>query len=151
MKKPVVLGLGLAILGTAGIVAAQIAGSTPEEPGFDGPLPLCNGVPNCYRVRRVYSASPDVVRDAARAAVDASSHWLTGAPVRVTPTDDGLKAVIKTGPFRDDLQIAVVPGAAGQSVLHARSASRVGESDLGINRLRVRRLLDAVADRLMAA
>ena len=151
MKKPVAFGIGLAALGIAGAVVSQVIGSSPEEPGFDGPLPLCDGVPNCYRVRRVYSASPDAVRHAALEAVRASGSWLTGHAVRITPTDEGLQATLKTGPFRDDLQIAVVPGAAGQSVLHARSASRVGESDLGVNRLRVRRILDAVADRLVAS
>jgi uncharacterized protein (DUF1499 family) len=148
VKKPVALGLGLAALGVVGMIASQLAGSTPEEPGFDGPLPLCDGTPNCYRVRRVYTASPEAVRAAALEAVRASGDWLTGHAIRITPTDDGLRAVVKAGPFRDDLQIAVVPGAAGQSVLHARSSSRVGESDLGINRLRVRRLLDAVDVRL---
>lgn len=148
MKKPVAVGLGLAAMGLVGVVASRVLGSTPEEPGFEGPLPLCDGTPNCYRVRRIYPAAPDAVREAAFEAVRASGDWLTGHPIRITPTDDGLRAVIKVGAFRDDLQIAVVPGAAGQSVLHARSASRLGESDLGINRLRVRRLLDAVATRL---
>ncbi|MEO0560303.1 MAG: DUF1499 domain-containing protein [Bacteroidota bacterium] len=151
MKKPVVFGIGLAILGTAGIVASYTLGSTPEEPRFDGPLPVCGDAPNCYRVRRVYSASPDQVREAARTAIEASSHWFTGTPDRVADTEDGLTAVFKTGPFSDDLRIAVVSGAAGQSVLHARSSSRVGESDLGVNRLRVRRLLAAIHDQLEAS
>ena len=44
--------------------------------------------------------------------------------------------------------VLFAPGAAGQSVLHVRSASRVGESDLGVNRLRARRILDDVERRL---
>ena len=148
MKRPVALGLGLAALGAAGYVASRVVGSVPDEPGFDGPLPLCEDARNCYRARRVYNADPDRVREAARAALDASGDWRTGHPLRVTPTDDGFRAVVKSGPFRDDLQIAVLPGAAGQSVLHARSASRLGENDLGTNRRRVRRLLYDVTTRL---
>ncbi len=147
MKRFVAFGLGLAALSAGAVIASVALGSTPEEPGFDGPLPLCDGSPNCYRVRQVFSAPPETVREAALVAVRASSDWLTGDVVRVTPTDDGLQAVFKAGPFQDDLQIVVLPGATGQSVLHARSSSRVGESDLGLNRLRVRRILDAVAQR----
>ena len=148
MKRPVALGLGLAALGAAGYVTSRVVGSVPDEPGFDGPLPLCDGARNCYRVRRVFNADPDRVREVAREALEGSGDWLTGHPVRVTPADDGFRAVFKSGPFRDDLQIAVLPGAAGQSVLHARSASRLGENDLGTNRKRVRRLLYDIATRL---
>lgn len=151
MRKPVAIGLGLATVGVAGIVVHHLLGSEPEEPGFEGPLPLCDGVPNCYRVRRIYAASPEAIREAAFDAVRASGDWLTGRPIRITPTDDGLRAVYKVHIVRDDLQIAVLPGAAGQSVLHARSSSRVGGNDLGINRLRVRRLLDSIAERTEAA
>ena len=148
MKKPAAFGLGLAALGVAGVVASRVLGSTPEEPGFDGPLPLCDGSLNCYRIRRVYNADPDTVLDAVRAALYDSGDWLTGRAVRVTPTEGGFRAIVKTGPFRDDVEVAVLPGAAGQAVLHARSASRIGENDLGLNRLRVRRLLDDVAERV---
>jgi uncharacterized protein (DUF1499 family) len=42
--------------------------------------------------------------------------------------------------FKDDVQIAVDSMESG-SRLHVRSASRVGQSDLGVNRRRVQRLL----------
>ena len=148
MKKPVALGLGLAAAGIAGAVVHQVLGSEPEERGFEGPLPLCDDAPNCYRVRRVYASAPESVREAAFEAVRATGDWLTGHAIRITPTDDGLRATIKVGLLRDDLQIAVLPGAAGQSVLHARSSSRFGGNDLGINRLRVRRILSAIAERV---
>ena len=147
MSRKIYIGVGLAVAGVAGLAASSMLGSTPDEPGFEGPLPLCGDSSNCYRVRRVIAASPEEVRQAAEVAIRASRNWLTGEATRVTPTDDGFRAVIKVGPFYDDLQIAVVPGASGQSVLHVRSASRIGESDLGINRLRVRRILDAVTER----
>lgn len=42
--------------------------------------------------------------------------------------------------FKDDVNIAVEAQEHG-SVLHVRSASRVGGTDFGVNRRRVRRLL----------
>jgi uncharacterized protein (DUF1499 family) len=49
--------------------------------------------------------------------------------------------------FKDDVDVAVESDTAG-SVLHLRSASRIGHSDLGVNRRRVQRILDAVEEQL---
>lgn len=43
--------------------------------------------------------------------------------------------------FKDDVNIAIEQDSAGHSTLHLRSASRVGYSDLGVNRRRVNRIL----------
>lgn len=147
MRRGVLVGLGVA--GLAGALAASRAlGSRPDEPGFDGPLPLCEGRSNCYRARTTLGAAPEAARDAALEAVRAHNHLLTGRALRVTPTDRGLDAVFRSGPFRDDVTVAVVPRPGGGSVLHIRSASRVGESDLGVNRLRARQLVGEVERRL---
>jgi len=151
VKKPVAIGLGLAAFGAASVVTHLLLGSEPDEPGFDGPLPLCGEHPNCYRVRRIYSAPPDAVLHAVIEAVRASGDFLTGRPDRITMTEDGLNVIFKVGFLYDHLRIAVLPGATEQSVLHARCQSRIGGNDLGLNRLRVRRLLDAVARQLVVA
>jgi len=52
--------------------------------------------------------------------------------------------------FKDDVDVAVEPSADG-STLHVRSASRVGHSDLGVNRRRVARFFRAVDEALDAA
>jgi uncharacterized protein (DUF1499 family) len=46
--------------------------------------------------------------------------------------------------FKDDVAVEVAPREDAGSVLFVRSASRVGYSDLGVNRRRVERLLAAV-------
>lgn len=148
MRRGALVGLGLAALAAGGIVASRALGSRPDEPGYDGPLPLCDGVPNCYRGRITLAASPEATRGAALAAAREHRDVLSGRALRVTPTETGLTAVFRAGPFRDDLALAVEAGPEGGSVLHVRSAARVGESDLGINRLRVRRLLADVERRL---
>ena len=147
MKRGVLIGLGVA--GLAGAVAASRAlGSRPDEPGFVGPLPLCPGTGTCYRARTALSADAGAAREAAVAAVRAHDDRLTGRPVRVTPTELGATAVFKAGPFRDDVAVAVTAGGEGRSTLHVRSAARVGESDLGLNRLRARRIAAEVERRL---
>ncbi len=49
--------------------------------------------------------------------------------------------------FKDDLQIILEPDAT-DSILHLRSASRVGKSDLGVNRRRVQKILSSVKQNL---
>ncbi len=148
MKHGVLVGLGLAGLAAAGVVASRALGSRPDEPGFDGPLPLCDDARNCYRARTRLDADPEAVREVAFAAVRAHDDLFTGKALRVTPTELGLTAVFRSGPFRDDVALAVTPGADGGAVLHVRSAARVGESDLGVNKRRGRQLIAAVEHRL---
>lgn len=149
MRRSLLTGLGVTGVIAAGAVAAHAAGSHPDTPGAAGPLPACGGAANCHRARVPLDAAPEAVRAAAVASVRDSGHWFTGRAVRVAPTVDGLRAVFKTGPFRDDVLVAVEAAGSG-SVLHLRSASRVGERDLGVNRARVRRLVAAVRARLGA-
>lgn len=144
MRRGLLIGLGVAGVAAAGVLVSRAAGSRPDERGYPGPLPPCGAAANCYRARVRLDAAPEAAQAAALAAVRAHADWFTGRAVRVTPTEDGLRAVFKAGPFRDDVTIAVEAAEDGGSRLHVRSASRVGESDLGVNRLRARRLLDEV-------
>lgn len=49
--------------------------------------------------------------------------------------------------FKDDVELSIASNTPG-SILHIRSASRVGRSDLGVNRRRVRRILKAIQTKL---
>lgn len=146
MRRGLLVGAGLAV---AGAVVSRALGSTPDEPHFESPLAPCARAANCYRARTALDAGPADVRNAAIGAVRDHDGRLTGRALRVTPTGDGLTAVFRVGPFRDDVAVAVVPGPDGGSVLHVRSASRVGGSDLGLNRLRARRLVAETEHRLL--
>jgi uncharacterized protein (DUF1499 family) len=71
---------------------------------------------------------------------------------RVTRGPDSLRAaaVFRVAwVFQDDVAVAVTARPEGGSLLHARSASRVGYSDLGVNRRRLQRLREAVNMALM--
>ena len=135
---------------------SPLAAAVPEvAPG--GPLPPCPGNPNCV-------CSEDGTPDDRRvdpfplakggAPGDPAAAW--GALKRAvadlggdfkTDADFALHAVVKTPVLRfpDDLH-ARLDGGGG--VIHVRSASRVGRSDLGANRRRVEKLRAAYLQEL---
>ncbi len=118
------------------------------DPG-DNPLPACPDTPNCERVSRPYAAAPDSLF---RAAQDAAAGM---GPVKmdVSPGTRHMHAVFRVALlFKDDVDVAVTQAAddPDASVLHIRSASRVGYSDLGVNARRVERFVGAVHEALAA-
>lgn len=116
--------------------------SPPPSPSDEGeiPLPPCPDTPNCVRTSRTYELSADPVYRAAQEALES----LRPIRLRLRPDEHRAEAVYRVGlVFKDDVDVAVTPSDAG-SVLHIRSASRVGSWDLGVNRRRVRRFFDAL-------
>ncbi|WP_456429418.1 DUF1499 domain-containing protein [Rhodocaloribacter sp.] len=147
MRKPLRLLTALALTG-AGLVLVSRAMTTnradfPSDEGFDNPLPPCPSSPNCVRLTRFFPIDAETLFFAARGALDACSP-LAVAEDRAARS---LDAVFRVGPFKDDVAIRVTPQAGG-SALHLRSASRTGYSDFGVNGRRVRRFLEALAERL---
>ncbi|MCS3626435.1 uncharacterized protein (DUF1499 family) [Salinibacter ruber] len=109
----------------------------------DNPLSDCPDTPNCERVARGYEASPDTLYAAAERALESLG------PVTLRRPDSSaarrLEAVYRVALlFKDDVAVAVRARDGGGSALYVRSASRVGHSDLGVNRRRVDRFLEAV-------
>lgn len=66
---------------------------------------------------------------------------------RDDPDSLAFEAVAETRLFRwkDDIVVQVRPGSNGDSMIHMRSKSREGKSDLGANAQRIRRFLAALA------
>ena len=114
-------------------------------------LPPCPDKPNCVSSQAPdpsHRVPPIAVADAA-GAIERLAALLEGTP-RVSVksrTADTLHAVFVTRVlrFRDDLH-AEIGTHEGRPVLHVRSASRVGHSDLGANRRRVEWLRTAMAE-----
>lgn len=129
-----------------GPLAGSRPSDLPDDPGLHNPLPPCPGSPNCVRVSRSFPVPPDRLR---RALLEALRH--TGAREISTGDDSDqseIEAVYRAGLFFDDVLAQVEPGTGGDteagsahSALHLRSASRVGNSDLGVNRRRIRHIL----------
>jgi len=113
----------------------------------DSPLPACPDRPNCERTARAFAVAPDSLF---RTAQDALAEM---GPVKleVSPDDQTLHAVYRVALiFKDDVDVAVTPADddPNAAVLHIRSASRVGYSDLGVNARRVDRFFRTVTDLL---
>jgi len=113
----------------------------------DNPLPPCPGTPNCERQARPFSTDPDVLFG----AVQSTLANMGPVSMNVRPQDRSVRTVFRVALlFKDDVDVAIRPDGptGGQSMLYIRSASRVGKSDLGVNRRRVERFFGRLEERL---
>jgi len=121
----------------------------PMQKSADTTLPPCPGSPNCVSTEATGESQrvPTVpFTDAPAAALARAKEALLAEPrTKLTVERDGhLHAECKSFLFRfvDDVDIVVDPVAR---VYRFRSASRVGESDLGVNRKRIARIAARLA------
>ena len=122
------------------------SGCSPSTPPAhpSNPLPDCPSTPNCERASVSFDVPADTLYSAVLRAMDALH------PTEMTSNPDRRQAsaVYRVAlMFKDDVRIAVEPDG-NASLLHVRSASRVGQSDLGVNARRVNRLLETVRNQL---
>jgi uncharacterized protein (DUF1499 family) len=137
-------GLLALLLAAAGLAIGGCESARMEtDMGLvDGRLRPCPKTPNCVCSEDPAAAVAPLAfeGDPARAFADLVAFLLREPRVelaRVEPTY--VHAVFRTRlfRFRDDVELRLDPAA---SVIHVRSASRVGRSDLGANRRRVESL-----------
>jgi uncharacterized protein (DUF1499 family) len=137
------------LLAATAALAAACAGARPENLGVaQGKLAACPSSPNCvssdahdaaHRVEPLaFAGAPAEAWRAARAAVAALPRTRI-----VSETEGWLHAECRSAVFGfvDDLELHLRPEAGAIAV---RSASRVGHSDLGVNRRRVESLRAAL-------
>jgi uncharacterized protein (DUF1499 family) len=118
----------------------------PRSAAAPGRLAPCPSSPNCV----CSTADPDdaehfVEPIAAHGSAEGTLRRIrdlieSDARARIVESTDGSLHAVFTTPwlrFRDDVEFLVDPE---RDVVHVRSASRVGHSDLGANRARVERL-----------
>jgi uncharacterized protein (DUF1499 family) len=144
--------LGLAGLGIIAFgVVTSMMGSRPEGVAAASPLEPCPDSPNCYSTSVQLPGHPRRIAIAAKNAVRGHASWRTGG-WSAKGHFDGVYRVESTFRvgfvFFDDVVIEVTPVSATAGLLHIRSASRIGRSDLGVNRARVRELLDKIREEL---
>jgi len=143
LSRPALSGLILLL-----IAVVAVGCSTPSlssSPSVSAsPLPSCPDRPNCIRTARTYDSSAEAVFNAAQRALDT----LGPAELQVRPDRRRADAVYRVAlVFKDDMAVAVT-AEDGTTTLHARSESRVGYNDLGVNERRVARFFEAVAEHL---
>ena len=136
----------------AGILFLGCAGHRPADLGIaDGELKACPDSPNCVSSRsgdEEHGIDPLALKSSPSEAVAELKEIILamdGASV-ITETDDYLHAEFKSSIFGfvDDVEFQI-DGA--KKIIHVRSASRVGYSDLGVNRERIEAIRAAASRR----
>jgi uncharacterized protein (DUF1499 family) len=110
----------------------------------DGQLSVCPDSPNCVSSQAAdqrHAIAPLLFSGDGQAALEKIDKVLQGWPgVKITSQASGyLRAEFTSTLFRfiDDVEFVVVPN---EGVIHFRSCSRIGYSDLGANRRRMESL-----------
>ena len=115
--------------------------SAPEQPASGAPLPDCGVLPNCVTSERAEGGKAVAPMEATAAQWRQLKQWIASQQDWTITTDNGnfIQAVVKTPlmRFRDDVQLRFDEDAG---VIHVRSSSRLGISDMGTNRRRVETL-----------
>ncbi len=135
----------------AGLVSLMLltgcAGRIPDLGIKNGKLTPCPKTPNCVNSQAVgekehvqpilYTGS----RQEARARLLQTLESLERTKI-VTAQEDYVRAEFTSAFFRfvDDVEFYFPDEQADETVIHLRSASRVGHSDLGANRKRIERI-----------
>ena len=126
--------------------------SAPEQPGADAVLPPCGMLPNCVNSDSGTGGSAIAPLQATTEQWQALKRWLAAQDdwTITIETADFVQAVVKTPlmQFRDDVQLAFKQQA---SDIQVRSSSRLGISDMGVNRRRIESLRAHLASEAAAA
>jgi uncharacterized protein (DUF1499 family) len=145
---------------TRGLIGLLLGGvllmgscASPATGLVDGRLRPCPDRPNCVSSQEPGAAAvaPLPFSGEATAALDALQSLLLAQPrTELRSREEAYLHVTFTTPwlrFTDDVEFLADPAAG---VIHVRSASRWGYSDLGLNRRRVEALAEAWAARVEA-
>ena len=132
-----------------GILVAGCTGTRPLNLGVhDGKLAPCPATPNCVSSQskdKEHAVEPFLFSGTPAQAMADLKGALSAMPrVRiVTETDTYLHAEFTSALFRfvDDVEFWI---DADTRTIHLRSASRLGKSDLGVNRKRIEHLRSAI-------
>lgn len=137
-------------LGTLPGLGGVFTGEAPALGVKDGQLSPCPGTPNC-----VVSQGADgnhAIAPISYSGSRSDAQALLAKVIQVVPRTqivtqaDGYiraKATSRLMGFVDDLEFYFPPN---QSVIHLRSAARLGQSDLGVNRRRLEQIRLALRD-----
>jgi uncharacterized protein (DUF1499 family) len=149
VKEMKILEIIIIVLAVGGLLfvvylayQAQISRSGTAAGLIDGKLSACPDKPNCvcseYPEHTAHAIEPITMRDLSAAfALQKLKHIIEAQGGKIATTrEDYVAATFASALFGfvDDLEIRI---DAEVGVIHLRSASRVGKSDLGANRKRV--------------
>ena len=127
----------------AAILSLAACSSSPGKPETRVALPECGWLPNCVNSQSGRGAQASEPISASTQQWQQLKAWITQQPDwEVTVNESNfMQAIVKTPTlrFRDDVQLLFLPE---EQIIHVRSSSRLGLSDLGTNARRVETLRD---------
>lgn len=104
------------------------------------PFSPCPGTPNCVIESHSYNIDPKTLFDAIQSVMAESNTYRFEANPDELTIDTVFRIPIFG--FKDDLKIAIQRDSDDhRSILHIKSSSRVGRSDLGVNQRRINRII----------
>ena len=134
------------MVAVAGVALMSLAGTWRTDPGIrDGTLAACPDSPNCvssFATESMHFMPPITFDGQPKVAMQTVVEIVSGMDgVRIVAKDDDYVHCEFSTPlfgFVDDLELLL---DCDESVIHFRSASRVGHSDFGVNRKRMDEIL----------
>jgi uncharacterized protein (DUF1499 family) len=115
--------------------------SVPDKPAEMQALPECGALPNCVNTQSGSGLQASEPLRANARQWQSLKAWITRQDnwEIIVDDDNFIQAVVKTPVlgFRDDVQLLFLPEV---QLIHVRSSSRLGVSDLGTNARRVETL-----------
>jgi uncharacterized protein (DUF1499 family) len=115
--------------------------SVPDKPAGSAGLPACGALPNCVNSELNEDGKAIAPLQATALQWRQLKQWIASQQDWTITTDTGdfVQAVVTTPlmRFRDDVQLRY---AENVGLIHVRSSSRLGISDMGTNRKRVEML-----------
>lgn len=126
-------------------IITYFSGSTPDdfEPvSKNHPFVACPDTPNCAIHSVEFPESSQKLFKTVRASMDRISPYKVDSNSHSLQIDAVFRILVFG--FKDDVQIIIKPIGSERSILHIKSASRVGRSDLGVNRRRIKRILSII-------
>ncbi len=130
----------------AAILSLAACSSSPKKPQTRDALPECGWLPNCVNSQSGRGAQASEPISASAQQWQQLKAWIAQQQDwEITGNESNfIQAVVKTPTlrFRDDVQLLFLPD---EQIIHVRSSSRLGLSDLGTNARRVEILRDQLA------
>ncbi|MEO0769963.1 MAG: DUF1499 domain-containing protein [Cyanobacteria bacterium J06649_4] len=136
----------------------SFSGTAPTDLGVNnGQLKSCPNTPNCVSSQapaddKEHAIAPFTYAGSAKDAIQRLKQIIEGMERSTinTVTDDYLYAEFssKLMGFVDDVEFYAPPG---ESIIHTRTAARLGKSDLGVNRRRIEQIRLAFNDMVKRA
>jgi uncharacterized protein (DUF1499 family) len=147
------VGGGLFLTVSLFVVSRQQPGTEELDLGVeDGRLTSCPKTPNCVSTQatptdETHYVEPIAYKGDAEQLLEMLTEWIRQQPRAEIVRTEGnyLRAVFtsRVFGFHDDLEIYF---PEGESVVHLRSASRVGQGDMGVNRKRYQAIRSVIRD-----